>query len=322
MTNNTNNPSVSICCLAYNHKQFIRKALDSFLMQQTDFAFEILIHDDASTDGTSEVIREYQEKNPHIIKPIYQTENQWSKGIHALSAIYNFSRANGKYIAMCEGDDYWTDALKLQKQVDFLENNPDFMLTCGGFVKSSDGVTEEIIINGVVSSSQEDEAGFRFTLEDLLKRWVTKTLTCTFRNTREVFSYIHKYKHARDIHIYYHILKKGGGYYFKQLFGVYTIHDGGVFSFTAERTRLTTHYNIYQELYAVNRDEFARKMYFKLLLKIVNFNLSNSRRSDFNTVKTVIEAIKLISNARDFLDFLKVFIPRKIKRAVKSNSRA
>lgn len=114
---------VSICCITYNHERFIRDALNGFVMQITDFPFEVIIHDDASTDGTADVIREYEMKYPDLIFPIYQVENQYSKGIRGISARFNFPRARGKYIALCEGDDYWTDPLKLQKQVDFLRNN-------------------------------------------------------------------------------------------------------------------------------------------------------------------------------------------------------
>ncbi|HHX61228.1 MAG TPA: glycosyltransferase [Epulopiscium sp.] len=106
MTDKT--PLVSICCLAYNHEKFIRQALDGFIMQESNFPIEVLIHDDASTDDTANIIREYEKKYPEIIKPIYQTENQYSKGV-GISVTYNFPRAKGKYIAMCEGDDYWTD---------------------------------------------------------------------------------------------------------------------------------------------------------------------------------------------------------------------
>jgi len=120
-------PLVSICCLAYNHEPYIRQCLDGFLMQRTMFSIEVLIHDDASTDRTSEIIREYEVKYPDIIKPIYQKENQYSKGI-GVTHVFQFPRAKGKYIAMCEGDDYWIDPLKLQKQVDFLEDNPDYGL--------------------------------------------------------------------------------------------------------------------------------------------------------------------------------------------------
>lgn len=119
----TNDPLVTICCITYNHENYIRDAIEGFLMQKTDFPFEIIIHDDASTDGTADIIREYEQKYSAIIKPIYQTENQHSKGNRP--SLLTYRAAKGKYIAICEGDDYWTDPLKLQKQIQKMEKHPD-----------------------------------------------------------------------------------------------------------------------------------------------------------------------------------------------------
>lgn len=119
---------VSICCITYNQESYIRDALESFLGQKTDFAYEVLIHDDASTDGTGAIIREYAKRCPEVMKPILQTENQYSKGFTNISGTFNFPRARGRYIAMCEGDDYWTDEKKLQMQVDYMEGHPDCAL--------------------------------------------------------------------------------------------------------------------------------------------------------------------------------------------------
>lgn len=118
---------VSIKCAVYNHEPYLRQCLEGFVMQKTNFQFEAIVHDDASTDGSATIIREYAEKYPDIIKPIYETENQYSKRDGSLSRIMN-AACKGKYIAVCEGDDYWIDPLKLQKQVDFLEENPDYGL--------------------------------------------------------------------------------------------------------------------------------------------------------------------------------------------------
>ncbi len=123
-------PLVSISCIGYNHERYIRDAIEGFLRQETAFPVEILIHDDSSTDKTADIVEEYEAKYPHLIKPIYQTENQYSKGV-SISATFNWPRARGKYIALCEGDDYWIDPLKLQKQVDFLEENPEYGLVHG-----------------------------------------------------------------------------------------------------------------------------------------------------------------------------------------------
>lgn len=118
-------PKLSILCIAYNQVKFIRDCLDGFVMQKTNFPFEVIIHDDASTDGTADIIREYAEKYPDIIKPIFQTENQFSKGVK-IGKTYTWPLIRGKYVAMCEGDDYWTDPNKLQRQVDFLDAHPDY----------------------------------------------------------------------------------------------------------------------------------------------------------------------------------------------------
>lgn len=117
---------VSVLCTAYNHEEYIRSALEGFVNQKTDFGYEVLINDDASTDKTAEIIREYEEKYPDIIRPIYQQENQFSKGIGYLYENLFFPQARGKYLAFCEGDDYWTDDTKLQQQADFMEAHPDY----------------------------------------------------------------------------------------------------------------------------------------------------------------------------------------------------
>lgn len=123
-------PLVVIHCITYNHEQYICDALDGFVMQKTDFPFVAIVHDDASTDNTAEIIKDYAEKYPDIIFPIFETENQYSKKNGSLTLIMNTAcQATGaKYIAMCEGDDYWTDPLKLKKQVAFLEKNLEYSM--------------------------------------------------------------------------------------------------------------------------------------------------------------------------------------------------
>lgn len=123
-------PMVVIRCTVYNHEPYLRDCLEGFVMQQTNFPFVAIVHDDASTDNSAAIIREYEEKYPNIIKPIYETENQYSKQDGSLGRIMNaaIEATGAKYVAMCEGDDYWTDPLKLQKQVDFMEANPEYSI--------------------------------------------------------------------------------------------------------------------------------------------------------------------------------------------------
>ncbi len=129
----TAEPLVAIRCTAFNHEKYIAECLNGFLAQETTFPFEVIVHEDASTDNTANIIREYEAKYPKIIKPIYETTNQYSKQDGSFTRIIN-SHLKRKYIAMCEGDDYWTDPLKLQKQVTFLESHPDYGM-CYGIVR-------------------------------------------------------------------------------------------------------------------------------------------------------------------------------------------
>jgi len=130
---------VSIKCWVFNHEPYLRECLNGFVIQKTSFKFEAIIHDDASTDNSAEIIKEYAKKYPDIIKPIYEKENQYSKQDGSLTKIMN-NACRGKYIAMCEGDDYWTDPYKLQKQVDFLEANPDYGLVHTKCSYNKDGI--------------------------------------------------------------------------------------------------------------------------------------------------------------------------------------
>lgn len=118
---------ISVICMTYNHKNYIRRALEGFVSQKTDFPFEVIVHDDASTDGTADIVREFEKRYPDLIKPIYQTENLYSRGI---SAKYEFVLpvVQGDYIAICEGDDCWTDENKLQFQYDYMKAHPECAL--------------------------------------------------------------------------------------------------------------------------------------------------------------------------------------------------
>jgi len=155
-----NKIKVSVFCATFNHEKYIRNALDGFVMQKTNFAFEVLVHDDASTDNTASIVREYEEKYPDIIKPIYQTENQYSKGIKISREILA-PIAKGEYFAWCEGDDYWTDPYKLQKQVDFLDKSQEYS-ACAHHVK----------IKSIITKTESVKPGFNkdydFSVEEVI----------------------------------------------------------------------------------------------------------------------------------------------------------
>lgn len=173
---------VSIRCAVYNQEKYIRQCLDGFVMQKTKFRFEVIVHDDASTDDTVSIIKKYSESYPEIIKPIFEKENQYSKHDGSIRKIMD-TACSGKYIAFCEGDDYWTDPLKLQKQVDILESNPDVSFVYTGF-QTVDSESVDMYREKYEEFLTKSHSG------DILKELIVKgnfimTLTTCFR--REVF---------------------------------------------------------------------------------------------------------------------------------------
>ena len=238
MTNNMpqGDPLVSIRCLVYNHEPYLRQCLDGFVMQETTFPFEAIVHDDASTDGSAAIIREYAEKYPHIIKPIYETENQYSK--HDGSLVQIIEKAmhpNSKYIAHCEGDDYWTDPHKLQIQVDFLESHPEYYMTCHAFKFYFEDKKEFKAHPFVEGMPMHEFEGRKFcipTLDNYWKGpWFTRVLSIVRRRT----SYIEREKLEKYIATYdyitcYYMLNAGKCALFEDVMGVYRKHSSGVFS--------------------------------------------------------------------------------------------
>jgi len=309
---NSNYPLVSISCTTYNHKNYIRDAIEGFLKQKAKFQFEILLHDDASTDGTNEIIKEYEHKYPDLIFPVYQKENQYSKGV-VISPTFNWPRARGKYIALCEGDDYWTDPYKLQKQVDFMEANPGYSLCVGGYLRLEEKTSSKTEVKKKVKNAEFFNNGFTFNLNDLTKGWLTKTLTALFRTEILGRIDITCYKYGRDIQLFYHILKDGGkGFYFNDILGVYRVHQGGINSTKKGRINLNVAYNIYKELYEHNKDDFTRYMYFRHSLKLFNYNLYNKDSEQTNTkqLRLLTTSFKLICSFKEFCFFMLEFFPK------------
>jgi glycosyltransferase involved in cell wall biosynthesis len=216
-------PLVSILCPAYNHELYIAEAIESFLMQKTDFDFEIIIHDDASTDKTAEIVKFYENKYPEKFNNIYQNENQFSKDTMSVSRIL-FNAAKGKYIALCEGDDYWTDPLKLQKQVDILENNNGISIVCGNCLKRENDIFSEYSFpfNNFNNLTRRNQIS-KFLASE---KWIP-VLNFVFRNNSLIFKNIISKpdNFPGDFQILFNCLKIGKFYYLDDILGVYRIHD-------------------------------------------------------------------------------------------------
>ena len=209
---------VAIKCLVYNHEPYLRDCLEGFVMQQTNFPFVAIVHDDASTDGSAAIIREYEKKFPNIIKPIYETENQYSKRDGSLGRIMNtaIDATGAKYVAMCEGDDYWTDPLKLQRQVDFMEANPEYsMSTENGLVIYKDGYSWNF-------SEKETRD---VSMEELLYQRQFPTASVLMRT--ELLRDVYKIEGPKfDTFIWTYMSQKGKIYYQNIVSSVYRRVDG------------------------------------------------------------------------------------------------
>ena len=221
-------PLVSIRCTVYNHEPFLRQCLDGFVMQQTTFPFEAIVHDDASTDGSASIIREYAERYPDIIKPIYETENQHSKHDGSLARIMDAAmHPNSKYIALCEGDDYWTDPHKLQLQVDFLESHPDYSLTVHEYTEWDEekGTYRPHHIK-FLENTKDD---LTLTLDDFATGvFFTKTLTAVYRRSARRECKFQYYDARFDMTLFYALMTQGKCYLFNRVMGCYRIQPNSL----------------------------------------------------------------------------------------------
>lgn len=260
---------VTIRCLAYNHEAYIRQCLDGFIKQKTNFCFEAIVHDDASTDGTANIIREYAEKYPDIIKPIFEVENQYSKRDGSLRRIMN-SHMKGKYIAMCEGDDCWIDPYKLQKQVDYLESHPECVYSCHRYYIYNEYTKEKYLMPNKYFDNQPASSEFTFDVRyPFLQEWITKTLTCVYRRDAFDTAVANNYKYYRDVHLVYHILSQGKGVCHSFIGGIYRKNSGGIFGSQSNINQLKINYKVYAELYFVTKNNIFKGILRSLYLQII-----------------------------------------------------
>ena len=216
-------PLVAIWCLVYNHEPYLRDCFEGFVMQKTNFRFVAIVHDDVSTDKSADIIREYAEKYPDIIKPIFETENQWSKHDGSLDRIMSdaIAATGAKYIAMCEGDDYWTDPYKLQKQVDFMEGHPDYLM-CFHSTSVQNLSSRTAIFDGLLVESRE------YHESDIFPQWRAHLSSFFFR--KNLFDMIPSVKQKQwlesgDTVLILLAMKYGKVWGIKEVMSVYRMND-------------------------------------------------------------------------------------------------
>lgn len=312
-------PLVSVKVLAYNHAPFIRRCLEGILAQKTEFSYEIVIGEDESTDGTREICMEYAKRFPKKIRLFLgHRENNikfYGRATGMFNSYYiNFS-THGKYIAACEGDDEWTDPLKLQKQISFLEEHPKCSVICGGYTIRKNG-EDKVNVKQAQPSQKKTDQGFWFNIEENWTYWYTQALTVSYRNDREMHEFIANYSYSVDIHRFYHLLKKGDGFYWQENLGVYNRHPGGMYSGASKQEILLAQYATFKELHEVNQDEFTRKGLFFLNQRIYLLKKTGEFRADRLPYPPHIfkEAFSLASKPIEYLYLLKNSIPIALKR--------
>ena len=218
-------PLVSVLCITFNHAAYIQRTLDGYVSQRTNFAYEVVVHDDASPDGTALIVRAFEERHPGLVRGIYQTENQFTKERGKVTRTV-FAAARGKYIAFCEGDDHWTDPLKLQKQVDLLEADPAAVGCFTGAFNERDGERTAFFGSGYARVPDA-----RVSQRDIVMGQGIPTCTLLFR-AQALYPLPSELSTSPvgDSILFTHLARAGDMIYLPEVTAVRTMHAGGAHS--------------------------------------------------------------------------------------------
>ena len=275
---------VSVIVLTYMHEEYILNALNSIQNQKVNFQLEIIIINDASIDLTDNLISEWllNEKDKFNIKYFNNIKNVgMSKNF--LKAL---SETTGKYVAILDGDDYWTDQYKLQKQVDFLENHPEYSHCWTRFNK----LDEKTNISKPDSNDRffvNKENGTEYTFETLASGWELGIQTLVFQRNGIDIEKFKKYKYFRDIHVIVSLLESGKGFCINSFDAIYRIHGGGIHSGTEENYQNEIQYKIYKEIFRnLKNNHFVKKQFRFFLMEEVNYHLKEKK---LDSLKFIIE---------------------------------
>lgn len=251
-------PIVSVCVVTYNHREFISQALDSVLMQEIDLPVEIIVHDDCSTDGTTDIVRSYAEQHSRVIRPIFQKENQYSKGEKIFPKTFQLAR--GKYIALLEGDDAWTDPHKLRRQVEFLEKNTGCIM-CYGNVTLVDAEGNVLKENRIPASECR-----LLRQEEIIIGALTPTATVMFRNHPILRRLPRDFKKIAngDRALFALLGQHGTAGYLDFKPSLYRQHGKGVYSSLDEDQKRVGHLNTYKKIH-----KFIQKKYRILVVDMI-----------------------------------------------------
>jgi glycosyltransferase involved in cell wall biosynthesis len=300
--------------IAYNHEAYIREAIKGVLIQQTNFEYELIISNDGSPDHTNEVINDCIANHPKRgrIKYFHQQKNLGMQS----NFIFALSQCRGKYVALCEGDDYWTDPLKLQKQVDYISKHNDCNLVFTD-VKCFDQKENKWYPNWATIDKE------KYEFKDLAERNVITTCTVLFRNPdkqEELGNYLSRFS-IGDYPLYLFLLRSGYGYYLKDITSVYWQHTGGVFSSRGPENLINTHIQVLQTLkqFNLSKQEFflVRRSLIKWYYTRVVRMSSDSRFHEIRPyVKKHLKLSDINCNKKYFLKAMLLYLFPKLKTGV------
>jgi len=317
-------PLVVISCLVYNHEPYLRDCLEGFVMQKTNFRFVAIVHEDCSTDGSAAIIREYAEQYPDIIKPIYEIENQWSKHDGSLDRIMNnaIDATGAKYVAMCEGDDYWTDPLKLQKQVDFLEAHPDFVACCTRYQYYYLN-SKKYDVDHFEGLFKDGEKGLEYNHDNYFDIGrLPQVLTMMYRtNTFPPDAYYYKLKNNQDDAMFYCMTLYGKIWLMNEVTGVYRKHDYSMTWHVGREKGIGQArmlHDIWMDCWQYDKSKELRGTALWSIEQYCTSTIRYTGRVDWKVIKQCLNEHKAIASAQErrffYKRILRAFVVRFVKR--------
>jgi glycosyltransferase involved in cell wall biosynthesis len=299
---------VSVCMITYNHEQYIERAIQGVLQQVADFEIELIISEDSSDDGTRYICSKYAHDYPEKVRLLPKAER---KGM-SKNFLDTIEACKSKYIAFCEGDDYWTDPNKLQMQVDFLQKNPSFALSSTRYWSREH--TREVLLKDSMDKHFSNQCeGFVFESDSVIWDWTTKTLTVLLRKEAFEVDILKQYAYFRDTHLMFHVLQNGKGYCHNVFTGVYNIHEAGVWSLLSEERKALAACSVFEELSRLNHTNGVLwSRYLQSLRDYLNIKVDNSRKPLFS--KTVYGLMWQYFKKIHSLSFLKSTFMRLIQK--------
>jgi glycosyltransferase involved in cell wall biosynthesis len=272
--------------VTYNQAPYIARAIESVMMQKTDFAFELVLSDDCSSDGTGEICRSYKDRYPDRIRLLLSEKRLGMAG----NAVKTLDACTGKYIAICDGDDFWTSPDKLQKQAAIMESHEEYTICahlCCLYYQDGD-----IVRPARTPALLNDGAdGFEFTNSQRIRGLSIMSPSCLFRRDKlpgkEVML---SYSLFVDQHIFYYLNRAGKGYYMKDNMATYRVHSGGVWSGKNAAARLKMIVDWVGEIYAHEKNEdttymLRQRIYFLLAYHISKMKLLKAAGAFFGLAR-------------------------------------